>query len=171
MNLSYNNLSKACIYIKSLLEKETNLKILKLISCHISLESHLIFQGLSDNKGLQTFDISNNYLYIDDLLVNSLKDFFKNNKKLNNLIMNNINIDDILMQYIAQFIGINQGLKLISFKNNKITNQNAIALMDNLQKNENIRKIELEGNSIDIDIKQQIYLLLNEKFNINKNSS
>ena len=46
--------------------KETNLKVLKLKSCQIFLESNLIFQGLSSNKGLQTFDISNNNLYMDN---------------------------------------------------------------------------------------------------------
>ena len=58
LNLSYNNLNKACKYIKSLLLKETNLKVLKLISCQIIKGTNLIFQGLSNNKGLQTFDIS-----------------------------------------------------------------------------------------------------------------
>ena len=43
LNLSNNNLSKACKYLKNLLLKETNLKVLKIISCQISLESNLIF--------------------------------------------------------------------------------------------------------------------------------
>ena len=129
----------------------------------------MIFQGLSLNNGLQTFDISSNYLYIEDDLLIDLYSFFKNNTKLNNLIMDNNNIDDILMNYISKFIEENKHLKFISFKNNKFSNQGAFSLLNSLQKNENIRKIDLEGNIIDIDIKRQIYKFLNEKLNINKN--
>ena len=169
LNLSYNNLNKACKCIKSLLLKETNLKVLKLKSCQIISEANLIFQGLSNNKGLQTFDISNNNLYIDNNLIKDLKIFFQENRKLNNLIMDNDNIDDILMNFISNFLVENKSLKIISLKNNRITNNSAIVLMNNLQKYENIRKIELEGNLIDSEIKQQINILLNEKLNSNKN--
>ena len=163
LNLSHNNLNKACKYIKNLLKKESNLKVLKLISCKISQESNLIFQGLSINNGLQSFDISNNYLYMDNDLLNDLYSFFKNNNKLNNLIMDNNNIDDISMNYISKFIEENKHLKFISFKNNKITNQISFSLINSLQKSENIRKIDLEGNDIDTDIKNNIYKLLKEK--------
>ena len=171
LNLSYNNLNRACIYIKNLLNKESNLKVLKLISCKLSQESNLIFQGLSNNNDLQTFDISNNYLLMDYDFVIDLYSFFKNNKKLNNLIMDNNNIDDIKMNYISKFIEENKSLKFISLKDNKITNQSAFSLLNSLQKNENIRKIGLEGNSIETGIKQQIYILLNEKLNININKN
>ena len=83
--------------------------------------------------------------------------------------MDNNNIDDIKMNYIIHFIEENKGLKFISFKNNKITNQSAFSLLNSLQKNESIRKVGLEGNSIETGIKQQIYILLNEKVNININ--
>ena len=169
LNLSYNSLNKACIYLKNLLLNETNLKLIKLVSCKISQESNLIFQGLSNNKSLQTFDISNNYLYIDNTFLNDFFIFFKNNKKLNNLIMDMTNIDDFTMNYISHYLEENQGLKLISLKNNTITNQSVFSLLNSLQKNENIRKIILEGNPIDPDIKQQIYNMLNEKINIGKN--
>ena len=171
LNLSYNNLNNACKYLKIIIEKESNLKIIKLKECRISQESNLIFQGLSMNQGLKTFDISNNYFYVDDNLLNDLCNFFMNNKKLDNLIMDNANIDDLLMDYICKSIEKNQSLKLISLKNNKITNQSAFLIINSLQKNENIRKIELEGNLIEPDIKHQINILLNEKLNTNKNIS
>ena len=66
------------------------------------------------------------------------------------------------MNYISQFIEENKGLKFISFKNNKITNQGGVSLLNSLQKNENIRKIGLEGNPVETVIKQQIYMLLSE---------
>ena len=168
LNLSYNNLNKACKYIKNLLMKETNLKVLKLKSCQIFLESNLIFQGLSSNKGLQTFDISNNNLYMDNSFFGDLKNFFQYNTKLNNLIMDSNNIDDITMNFISYFLIENKSLKTISLKNNKITNKSAIIIMNNLQKFENIRKLELEGNLIDLEMKQQINILLNDKLNKNK---
>ena len=168
LDLSYNNLNKACKYIKNLLVKETNLKVLKLKSCQIILESNLIFQGLSSNKGLQTFDISNNNLYMDNSLFGDLKNFFQNNTKLNNLNMDNNNIDDISLNFISYFLIENKSLKTISLKNNRISNKSGMVLMNNLHKYGNIRKIELEGNLIDTEMKHQINILLNEKLNKNK---
>ena len=54
---------------------------------------------------------------------------------------------------------------------NKITNQGTFSLLNSLQKNENIRKIGLEGNPVETVIKQQIYILLNEKLNMNLNKN
>ena len=82
--------------------------------------------------------------------------------------MDSNNIDDITMNFISYFLIENKSLKTISLKNNKITNKSAIIIMNNLQKFENIRKLELEGNFIDLEMKQQINILLNDKLNKNK---
>ena len=105
---------------------------------------------------------------MDNSFFGDLKNFFQYNTKLNNLIMDSNNIDDITMNFISYFLIENKSLKTISLKNNKITNKSAIIIMNNLQKFENIRKLELEGNLIDLEMKQQINILLNDKLNKNK---
>ena len=71
LNLSYNNLSKSCIYLKQLLIKETNIKVLKLISCKISDNINLIFHGLCNNNNIETFDLSDNIIIMNQKITAS----------------------------------------------------------------------------------------------------
>jgi len=168
LNLSCNNLGKACKYLKQLLIKETNIKILKLTSCKISENVNLIFQGLCKNYNIETFDISNNNIIMNNILLNDILFFFQENKKINNLILDNINIDDTGINYISQGIEENRSIKKLSLKNNLITNQSIEVLMNSIQKNEIIRKIELEGNGISQKWRDQIYSLISNKSNRSK---
>lgn len=168
LNLSYNNLGKACKYLKQLLIKETNIKILKLISCKISENVNLIFQGLGKNYNIETFDISSNNIIINNITLNDILFFLQENKKINNLILDSTNIDDTVINYISQGIEENRSIKKLSLKNNLITNQSIEVLMNSIQKNEIIRKIELEGNGISQKCRDQIYSLISNKLNRSK---
>ena len=169
LNLSNNNLSQACIYLKKLLIKETNIKVLKLVSCNISENINLIFQGLCKNGNIETFDISNNkFTNKNTILLYDILDFFKENKKVINLILDNNNINDITMSYIIKGIEINHSIKKLSLKDNYITNEHIDKLINSIEKNEIIRKIDLEGNGLSPIYKQKIYSLLSEKLNRNK---
>ena len=168
LNLSNNNLGKACIYLKKLLIKETNIKILKLVSCDISENINLLFQGLSKNDSIETFDISSNKINMNSNILNDVFYFFKENKKIINLILDNTNIDNIGINYISQGIEINKSIKKLSLKNNFISNEIIDKLKNSIQKNKIIRKIELEGNGISQKNKQLIDSILSEKLNRNK---
>ena len=169
LNLSNNNLSQACIYLNKLLIKETNIKVIKLVSCNISENVNLIFQGLCKNTNIETFDISNNkFTYKNTILLNDILDFFKENKKIINLILDNVNINDLAMSYIIKGIELNSTIKKLSIKNNYITNEHIDKLINSIEKNEIIRKIELEGNGLSQIYKKKICSLLSEKLNRNK---
>ena len=169
LNLSNNNLSQACIYLKKLLIKETNIKVIKLVSCNISENINLLFQGLCKITNIETFDISNNkFSNKNTILLNDIFDFFKENKKLINLILDNVNINDLTMSYIIKGIELNCTIKKLSIKDNFITNEHIDKLINSIEKNEIIRKIELEGNGLSQIYKQKIYSLLSEKLNRNK---
>ena len=168
LNLSYNNLGKACIYLKNLLIKETNIRILKIISCKISENINLIFQGLCKNNNIETFDISYNNIVMNKNILTDIFSFFKENKKLLYLILDNTNIDDTGIYYISQGIELNQSIKKLSLKNNFITEENIDLLIDNIKKNKIIRKIELDGNGISKKSKEYIYSILYDKLNKNK---
>ena len=169
LNLSNNNLSQACIYLKKLLIKETNIKVIKLVSCNISENINLIFQGLCKNSNVETFDMSNNkFTNKNTILLNDILDFFKQNKKIINLNLDNANINDLIMSYIIKGIELNSTIKKLSIKDNYITNEHIDKLINSIEKNEIIRKIELEGNGLSQIYKQKIYSLLSEKISRNK---
>ena len=169
LNLSNNNLSQACIYLKKLLIKETNIKVIKLVSCNISENINLIFQGLCKNSNVETFDMSNNkFTNKNTILLDDILDFFKQNKKIINLNLDNANINDLIMSYIIKGIELNSTIKKLSIKDNYITNEHIDKLINSIEKNEIIRKIELEGNGISQIYKQKIYSLLTEKISRNK---
>ena len=165
LNLSYNNLGKACIYLKNLLIKETNIKVLKLKECKISENINLIFQGLCKNTNLETFDLSCNNININNIILNDILLFFKENKKLMNLILDNNNIDDIGIKFISQGIELNNGIKKISLKNNFITDESIESLINSVKNNQIIRKIEIEGNGISKIKKEKLCLFLSNKLN------
>jgi hypothetical protein len=163
LNLSYNNLNKACKYLNNLLIKETNIKVIKLISCKINENINIIFQGLSINNSIETFDISGNNINLNYNLLNDILIFFKENKKIINLILDNNNIDDFGINIISQGIELNHSIKKLSLKNNYITDENIISLINSAKNNNIIRKIDLDGNGISKKNKENLYKLLSDK--------
>ena len=151
LNLSLNDLSSACIYIKNLLIKETNLKSLKLNSCNIKDKEMLIFQGLRKNKNLETFDLSRNNLSVLNTDNNNyLITFLKENNVLKNLILDDTKLNDKFLLNFSKGIIVNNNLKKISLTNNDFSNEYINELIDSIKKNKTIKKIEIEGgNNID----------------------
>ena len=168
LNLSYNNLGKACIYLKQLLLKETNIRVLKLSSCKLSSNINMIFQGLCKNCNIETFDLSDNNIIMNQNCLSDILCFFKENKKIFNLILDCTNINDMGVNYISKGIEYNRTIKKLSLKNNLISNETFELLINSLQKNEIIRKIELEGNFISRKCREKIYLIVSNKFNKSK---
>ena len=165
LNLSYNDLGRACIYIKNLLIKETNIRILKLVSCKIYKDISLVFQGLCKNNNLETFDISSNSFIKNKNVLTDIVNFFKENKKLLNLSLDNTRIDDTGINFISQGIGLNNSIKKLSLKINFITEENIDLLIDNIKNNKIIRKIELAGNGISKKGIEYVNSILYDKLN------
>ena len=165
LNLSFNNLSKACIYLKELLSKDTNIKVLKLVSCKISENINFLFQGLSKNQNLETFDLSDNNIPMKDIILSDLLNAFKENKKLSNFFLDSCNINDIGINYIIKGIELNHSIKRLSLKNNYITNEKIDSLINSIKKNLILRKIDLEGNGLNKKIIESINSVLDNKLN------
>ena len=168
LNLSFNNLGKACIYLKQLLLKETNIKVLKLSSCKLSSNINMIFQGLCKNCNIETFDLSDNNIIMNQNNLSDILCFFQENKKILNLILDSTNINDIGLNYIMKGIEHNRTVKKLSLKNNLISNETFELLINSLQKNEIIRKIDLEGNCISQKYREKIYSVVSSKLNKGK---
>ena len=101
-------------------------------------------------------------------VLTDIVNFFKENKKLLNLILDDTRIDDTGINFICQGIGLNHSIKKLSLKNNFITEEYIELLIDNIKNNKIIRKIELEGNGISKKGIEYINSILYDKLNKKK---
>ena len=144
--LSKNNLRKACVHIKNLLIKKTNIKYLKLTSCKIEDSFNLIFKGLADNNMLQILDLSNNNFSLRQELFKDIIDDLSKNNTLSKLKLNETNIDDFAIEYISKGLESNSGLREIYLKKNYLTKKAVSMILKSIENNSIISKIELGGN-------------------------
>jgi len=144
--LSKNNLKKACVHIKNLLIKNTNIKYLKLTSCKIEDSFNLIFNGLANNNMLQILDLSNNNFSLRQELFKDIIDALKTNNTLSKLKLNETNIDDFAVEYISKGLENNGGLREIYLKKNYLTKKAVNMILKAIENNSIIAKIELGGN-------------------------
>ena len=144
--LSKNNLRKACVHIKNLLIKKTNIKYLKLTSCKIEDSFNLIFKGLADNNMLQILDLSNNNFSLRQELFKDIIDDLSKNNTLSKLKLNETNIDDFAIEYISKGLESNSGLREIYLKKNYLTKKAVSMILKAIENNSIISKIELGGN-------------------------
>ena len=144
--LSKNNLRKACVHIKNLLIKKTNIKYLKLASCKIEDSFNLIFKGLADNNMLQILDLSNNNFSLRQELFKDIIDDLSKNNTLSKLKLNETNIDDFAIEYISKGLESNSGLREIYLKKNYLTKKAVSMILKAIENNSIISKIELGGN-------------------------
>jgi len=144
--LSKNNLRKACVHIKNLLIKKTNIKYLKLTSCKIEDSFNLIFKGLADNNMLQILDLSNNNFSLRQELFKDIIDDLSTNNTLSKLKLNETNIDDFAIEYISKGLESNSGLREIYLKKNYLTKKAVSMILKAIENNSIISKIELGGN-------------------------
>jgi Ran GTPase-activating protein (RanGAP) involved in mRNA processing and transport len=144
--LSKNNLRKACVHIKNLLIKKTNIKYLKLTSCKIEDSFNLIFKGLADNNMLQILDLSDNNFSLRQELFKDIIDVLSSNKTLCKLKLNETNIDDFAIEYLSKGLENNGGLREIYLKKNYLTKKSVSMLLKAIENNSIIAKIELVGN-------------------------
>ena len=144
--LSKNNLRKACVHIKNLLIKKTNIKYLKLTSCKIEDSFNLIFKGLADNNMLQILDLSNNNFSLRQELFKDIIDVMSSNNTLSKLKLNETNIDDFAIEYISKGLENNSGLREIYLKKNYLTKKAVNMILKSIENNIIISKIELGGN-------------------------
>lgn len=144
--LSKNNLRKACVHIKNLLIKKTNIKYLKLASCKIEDSFNLIFKGLADNNMLQILDLSNNNFSLRQELFKDIIDDLSTNNTLSKLKLNETNIDDFAIEYISKGLESNSGLREIYLKKNYLTKKAVSMILKAIENNSIISKIELGGN-------------------------
>ena len=167
--LDNNPLKKeSCKYLKDLITKKTNLRLLSLVNCGIKDEINLIFEGLKENKILETLNMSKNNLGVKrDLLALCIK-HCKENKSLKELILDDNKFIDDDFKTLSEIDIDNRQIKYLSFKNNNLTTKSLYSILNLIEKLKVLRKFDVEGNFLNPNDKLKIEeLLLQNKLNKN----
>ena len=145
--LSNNNFKRSNLYIKNLLIKETNLKILQIDYCSIIENNGGIFKGLGQNIRLKNFNFSGNSILMKKEILEELGNAIQNNNTLQNMYLDDCNIDDNGINYIIKGLENNHSLKFFSLSNNYITKKYINNFVISIEKSGIINKINLNDNN------------------------
>ena len=169
--LDNNPLKKeSCKYLKELITKKTNLKLLSLVNCGIKDEINLLFEGLRENKTLETLNMSKNNLGVKRELLALCINHCKENKSLKELILDDNKFIDDDFKALSEMNINNKQIKYISFKYNNLTTKSLYPILNLIEKLKVLRKFDVEGNFLTPNDKLKIEeLLMQNKLNKNIN--
>ena len=144
VNLSYNNFSKGnCgMIIADMIKKDTKLKNVNLVACHLGLKTKEIFAALEENQTITFIDLSVNDIGNNLEMFKGLAKMLQNNKNIKYLYLDTNYITDrdfdiIINEGITKSVNLNY----LSLKSNKITLSSIKRLSDSI-KNDNRKLLE-----------------------------
>ena len=164
----YNQLDKgACILIKDILSNEqSNLKIISLKHCKINENINLIFEGLGKNKKIKILDLSKNEIGNYPEQFEGIISCLKNNKTLNELILDSNYLDDETLKMIINALKENKNLSSISLNENQFSKKVVSELFSVINQNFFIKKCNLEQCGLPDDYLKSLKNALESKTNI-----
>ena len=137
VNLSYNNFSKGnCgMIIADMIKKDTKLKNVNLVACHLGLKTKEIFAALEENQTITFIDLSVNDIGNNLEMFKGLAKMLKKNKNIKYLYLDTNYITDrdfdiIINEGITKSVNLNY----LSLKSNKITLSSIKRLSDSIKK-------------------------------------
>ena len=137
VNLSYNNFSKGnCgMIIADMIKKDTKLKNVNLVACHLGLKTKEIFAALEENQTITFIDLSVNDIGNNLEMFKGLAKMLQNNKNIKYLYLDTNYITDrdfdiIINEGITKSVNLNY----LSLKSNKITLSSIKRLSDSIKK-------------------------------------
>ena len=144
VNLSYNNFSKGnCgMIIADMIKKDTKLKNVNLVACHLGLKTKEIFAALEENQTITFIDLSVNDIGNNLEMFKGLAKMLQKNKNIKYLYLDTNYITDrdfdiIINEGITKSVNLNY----LSLKSNKITLSSIKRLSDSI-KNDNRKLLE-----------------------------
>ena len=144
VNLSYNNFSKGnCgMIIADMIKKDTKLKNVNLVACHLGLKTKEIFAALEENQTITFIDLSVNDIGNNLEMFMGLAKMLQKNKNIKYLYLDTNYITDrdfdiIINEGITKSVNLNY----LSLKSNKITLSSIKRLSDSI-KNDNRKLLE-----------------------------
>ena len=137
VNLSYNNFSKGnCgMIIADIIKKDTKLKNVNLVACHLGLKTKEIFAALEENQTITFIDLSVNDIGNNLEMFKGLAKMLQKNKNIKYLYLDTNYITDrdfdiIINEGITKSVNLNY----LSLKSNKITLSSIKRLSDSIKK-------------------------------------
>ena len=137
VNLSYNNFSKGnCgMIIADMIKKDTKLKNVNLVACHLGLKTKEIFAALEENQTITFIDLSVNDIGNNLEMFKGLAKMLQKNKNIKYLYLDTNYITDrdfdiIINEGITKSVNLNY----LSLKSNKITLSSIKRLSDSIKK-------------------------------------
>ena len=137
VNLSYNNFSKGnCgMIIADMIKKDTKLKNVNLVACHLGLKTKEIFASLEENQTITFIDLSVNDIGNNLEMFKGLAKMLQKNKNIKYLYLDTNYITDrdfdiIINEGITKSVNLNY----LSLKSNKITLSSIKRLSDSIKK-------------------------------------
>ena len=164
----YNQLDKgACMLIKDILSNEqSNLKIISLKHCKINENINLIFEGLGKNKKIKILDLSKNEIGNYPEQFEGIISCLKNNKTLDELILDSNYLDDETLKMIINALKENKNLSSISLNENQFSKKVVSELFSVINQNFVIKKCNLEQCGLPDDYLKSLKNALESKTNI-----
>ena len=137
-------------YLFNLISNNYSIRNLNLNGCKLGGDNiALVLKGMGNNKIISVLNIGSNNLSNNSKAYTEFQNMMNKNKTLKYLFMDLNTITDKEFEVICEGIKMNTVLRLLSLKWNRIMLKNCTDnVFDNIQFNDTIKVIELDGNPL-----------------------
>lgn len=167
--LNKNKIGKeGCKYIAQLIEKNNSLINLSLVKCEIEKGIDIILEKLGHNKKISVIDFSRNSLGNNSQLFLSFVACLKENKTLNEIIIDDAELNDIDVKVLCAGLCDNHTIKKVSLNKNQFTNKILFDILNSITKSKSIKYFDIDKSDFSLIDKKEIELALKKNFQLRK---
>ena len=139
-----------CIVIKDMLKDSSiNIKNLSLKNCHIEININLIFEGLTENKMIESIDLSNNKIGVKKKRFKSILNCLKLNNELKDINLESNELHDDCLEILIEGLFQSKTIKNVNLNENLFSKELYPKLIDLVKSNKYIKKLTIINSGID----------------------
>ena len=139
-----------CIVIKDMLKDSSiNIKNLSLKNCHIEININLIFEGLTENKMIESIDLSNNKIGVKKKRFKSILNCLKVNNELKDINLESNELHDDCLEILIEGLFQSKTIKNVNLNENLFSKELYPKLIDLVKSNKYIKKLTIINSGID----------------------
>ena len=139
-----------CIVIKDMLKDSSiNIKNLSLKNCHIEININLIFEGLTENKMIESIDLSNNKIGVKKKRFKSILNCLKVNNELKDINLESNELHDDCLEILIEGLFDSTTIKNINLNENLFSKELYPKLLDLVKVNKYIKKLTIINSGFD----------------------
>lgn len=167
--LNKNKIGKeGCKYIAQLIEKNNSLINLSLVKCEIEKGIDIILEKLGHNKKISVIDLSRNSLGNNSQLFLSFIPCLKENKTLNEIIIDEAELNDTDVKVLCAGLCDNHTIKKVSLNKNQFTNKILFDILNAITKSRSIKYFDIDKSDFSLIDKKEIEMALKKNFQLRK---